>query len=78
MFLIAMDEDLDSLLIEFEGGTAAYAVELDENRVVDYSLNPGHPIGICLHRVSEGVIVKGLPHPEKVTKILASLDISTR
>ena len=76
MFLIAMDQD--SLLIEFEGGTAAYAVELDENRVVDYSLNPGHPIGICLHHVSEGVVVEGLPHPEKVTRILASLDIPTK
>jgi hypothetical protein len=76
--LISMDHDLDSLLIEFEGGTAAYAVELDENRVVDYSLNPGHPIGICLHNVSEGVIVEGLPQQEKVTKILASLDIPTK
>ena len=78
MFLIAMDEDLDSLLIEFEGGTAGYAVELDENRVVDYSLNPGNPIGICLHHVSEGVVIKGLPQSEKVARILASLDIPTR
>ena len=78
MFLIAMDKDLDSLLIEFEGGTAGYAVELDENRVVDYSLNPGHPIGICLHHVSEGVVIDGLPQSEKVAKILASLDIPTR
>ena len=78
MFLIAMDQDLDSLLIEFEGGTAAYAVELDENRVVDYSLNPGHPIGIYLQHVSDGVVVEGLPHPEKVAKILDSLDIPTK
>ena len=78
MFLIAMDQDLDSLLIEFESGTAGYAVELDENRVVDYSLNPGNPIGICLHRVSEGVVVEGLPYSEKVARILASLDILTR
>ena len=78
MFLIAMDPELDSLLIEFEGGTAAYAVELDENRVVDYSLNPGHPIGVCVHHVSEGVLIEGLPHPEKVKKILESLDISTK
>ena len=78
MFLIAMDPELDSLLIEFEGGTAAYAVELDENRVVDYSLNPGHPIGVCVHHVSEGVLVEGLPHPEKIKKILESLDISTK
>ena len=75
MFLIAMDQEMDSLLIEFESGTAAYAVELDENRVVDYSLNPGHPIGVCLHHVSEGVTVEGLPHEEKVKKILLSLDI---
>ena len=78
MFLIAMDQEMDSLLIEFKSGTAAYAVELDEDRVVDYSLNPGHPIGVCLHHVSEGVVVEGLPHQEKVTRILASLDIPTK
>ena len=33
----------DSLLIEFESGTAAYAEELDDDRIVDYSLNPGTP-----------------------------------
>ena len=78
MLIIAVDQVLDSLLIEFEVGTAAYAVELDDDRVVDYSLNPGHPIGICLHRVSEGVLVEGLPHPEKVKRILDSLDIPTK
>ena len=75
MFLIAMDEELDSLLIEFESGTAAYAVELDEDRVVDYSLNPGHPIGVYLHHVSEGVLIEGLPYQEKVKKILNTLDV---
>jgi hypothetical protein len=78
MFLLAWDQYLDSLLIEFEGGTAAYAVELDDNRVVDYSSDPEHPIGICLHQVSEGVVVEGLPHSEKVARILGSLDIPTK
>ena len=78
MFLLAMDQDLDSLLIEFAGSTAAYAVELDENRVIDYSLDPERPIGICLHNVSKGVVVEGLPHSGKVTRILDSLDIPTK
>ena len=73
--LIQTDENLDTILIEFEAGTAGYAEELDDDRVVDYSLNPGHPIGVCLHHVSAGVRIEGLPQPEKVKKILESLDI---
>ena len=78
MFLLAWDEYLDSLLIEFEGGPAAYAVELDENRAVDHSPDPEHPTGICLHNVSGGVVIDGLPHSEKVARVLGSLDIPTR
>ena len=54
MLKVGMDQKLDSVFIEFESSTAGYAVELDENRIVDYSLNPGSPIGVCLHNVSKG------------------------
>ena len=65
----------DSLLIEFESGTAAYAEELDDDRIVDYSLNPGHPIGVSLHRISNGVNLDGLPQPELIKGVLTGLGI---
>ena len=73
-----MDEQTDSVLIEFESGTADYAEELDDRRIVDYSTNPGHPIGVSLHNVSEGVMIEGLPRSEQVAKILKSLDVPIR
>ena len=78
MLAVYMDSNLDAVSIEFEGGTASYAVELDEDRIVDYSLNPGHPIGVSLHNVSDGVLIEGLPQPDKVRKILHALDVETR
>lgn len=78
MLTVYLNTSLDSISIEFEEGTASYAVELDEDRIVDYSLNPGHPIGVSLHNISNGVIIDGLPKPEKVHQILEALDINTR
>ena len=78
MLTIYMDPKVDAVSIEFEEGTAGYAVELDEDRIVDYSLNPGHPIGVSLHNVSDGVLLEGLPQPDKVRKILTALDVKTR
>ncbi len=75
MITIMKSDEIDSVLIEFESGTAGYAEELDEDRIIDYSLNPGHPIGVSLHNISKGVILKGLPQPETIRKILISLDI---
>ncbi len=49
--------------------------ELDDDRIVDYSLNPGKPVGVSLHTVSEGVKLKGLPQPEKVRSILGGLGV---
>ncbi len=75
MLKIGMDGALDSVFIEFEAGTAGYSVELDDYRVVDYSLNPGKPIGVCLHNVSDGVKLEGLPYPDQVSKILQGLGV---
>ena len=77
MLKVGMDQKLDSVFIEFESSTAGYAVELDENRIVDYSLNPGSPIGVCLHNVSKGVNLTGLPRPGQVDRILKALEIPT-
>ena len=78
MLAIYMDSKVDAVSIEFEEGTADHAVELDDDRIVDYSLDPGHPIGVSLHNVSDGVVIEGLPEPDKVRKILAALDVETR
>ena len=77
MLTIGMDKQLDSIFIEFESGTAGYSEELDDNRIVDYSLNPGKAIGVCLHHVSDGVLLDGLPELEQVRIILAALGIKT-
>ena len=76
MLTIGMDKALDSVFIEFEAGTAGYSEELDDNRIVDYSLNPGKPIGVCLHNVSDGVKLEGLPNPEQVAMILQALGVA--
>ena len=78
MLTVMMDEALDSVLIEFESGTAGHAEELDDDRIVDYSLNPGKPIGVSLHRVSNGVKLEGLPHADRVEAILKGIGVSVR
>ncbi len=76
MLKIGWDESIGSLYIEFEAGTAGYARELDNDRIVDYSMNPGKPIGVCLHNVKDGVNLDGLPRPDLIQKVLMALDIS--
>ena len=78
MITIMKNDEIDSVLIEFEAGTAGYAKELDDDRIVDYSLNPGHPIGVTLHNVSQGVNLDGLPRADLVKNILTGLDVVTR
>ena len=75
MLTVGFDPKLDSIFIEFEPGTAGYSEELDDDRIVDYSLNPGHPIGVSLHNVSEGVKLEGLPREEDVRSILTGFKI---
>ena len=77
MITIMMSEEIDSVLIEFESGTAGYATELDDDRIIDYSLNPGKPIGVSLHSVSKGVNLTGLPEVDMVKNILEGLGIRT-
>ena len=78
MLKIGMDETIDAAYIEFVSDKAGYAKELDDDRIVDYSANPGEPIGVSLHNVSEGVKLDGLPQQDKIRKILSGLGISTR
>ena len=78
MLMVGMDKERQSVFIEFESDTAGYAVELDDDRIVDYSLNPGTPIGVCLHNVSAGVKLEGLPRPQEIRVILDALGIQVR
>ena len=77
MLKIGMNKKIDAVYIEFESGPAGYAEELDEDRIVDYSANPGKAIGVSLHNVSQGVNLDGLPRPDMVSEILGALEIGT-
>ena len=78
MLTVMMDQSLDSVLIEFESGVAGYAEELDDDRIIDFSANPGEPIGVSLHNVSAGVLLDGLPNRELVQSILEGIGVETR
>ena len=78
MLKIGMDETVDAVYIEFVSGKAGYAEEIDDDRIVDYSSNPGEPIGVSLHNVSRGVLLDGLPEPDKIRSILHGLGLETR
>ena len=72
---VLLDAETDAIAIEFEPGVAGYAKKLDDWRFVDYSRNPGRPIGVSLHRVSQGVKVDGLPEPDRIRSILGGLGL---
>ena len=78
MFQVIMDRDANAISIEFESGVAGYAEELDSDRIVDYSKNPGDPIGVSLHNIHNGVSTTGLPRPDLVRRILTALDVPTK
>ena len=75
MLEIWFDRAIDAIGISFEGERIGHSVELDDNRIVDYSTNPGHPVGVSLHKVSDGVLLTGLPNPDQVQGILEGLRI---
>ena len=77
MLTIGMDTEADAVYVEFEPGAAGYAKELDDYRIVDYSANPGRPIGVSLHNVSHGVKMEGLPERERLESILRGLGVET-
>ena len=75
MLKIGIDEAADAVYIKFSSDPVGYGEELDDFRIVDYSLNPGKPVGVSLHAVSEGVKLEGLPQPDKVRSILGGLGV---
>ena len=70
------DEEIDALYVIFSNEKAGFAREIDDNRIVDYSANPGKPIAVSLHNISDGVKIEGLPKPDVLCKVLDGLDIN--
>ena len=68
------DNIADAVYINFIDEPVHHTEELDDNRLIDYSIM-GRPVGIDLTAVSDGVKLDGLPEIEEVEKILISLGI---
>lgn len=75
MFKVDADPKADAIYITLLNEPVGYSKELDENRIIDCTLNPGKPVGIDLLAVSKGVKITGLPEAEQVEKILSGLGI---
>ena len=75
MLRIMTDPIADAIYIQLLDEPIGYTEELDDNRLIDRTLNPGKAIGIDLSSVSEGVKLEGLPEAEAVGKILVGLGV---
>ena len=75
MFKVDTDPKADAIYITLLDEPIGYSEELDNNRIIDCTLNPGKPVGIDLLSVSQGVRLSGLPEAERVEKLLIGLDI---
>jgi uncharacterized protein YuzE len=75
MFKVDADPKADAIYIMLLDEPVGYSQELDKNRIIDCTLNPGKPVGIDLLAVSKGVKITGLPEAEQVGKILTGLGI---
>lgn len=77
MLHIESDSIADAVYIQFIDEPVGYTQALDDNRLIDYTINPGDPVGIDLLAVSNGVKLNGLPEVEKVKGILDGLGVKT-
>lgn len=77
MLHIESDPVADAIYIQFIDEPIGYTQALDDNRLIDYTLNPGKPVGVDLLAVSGGVKLNGLPEVEKVKEILKGLGIKS-
>ncbi len=75
MLKVDTDPKADAVYITLLEEPIGYSKELDSNRIIDCTLNPGKPVGIDLLSVSQGVKLAGLPEAERVEKILIGLGI---
>lgn len=75
MLRIETDPTADAVYIQLLDEPIAYSEELDDNRLIDCTLNPGKPVGVDLLSVSEGVKLDGLPEVETIKRILVGLGV---
>ena len=77
MLRIETDPTADAIYIQLLDEAIGYSEELDDNRLIDYTLNPGKPVGVDLLEVSKGVKLDGLPEVKTIEKVLVGLGINT-
>ena len=77
MLRIETDPTADAIYIQLLDEAIGYSEELDDNRLIDYTLNPEKPVGVDLLEVSKGVKLDGLPEVKTIEKVLVGLGINT-
>ena len=77
MLRVESDPTADAIYIQLLDEPIGYTEELDDNRLIDCTLNPGKPVGVDLLAVSEGVKLNGLPEVETIENILNGLGVKT-
>ena len=77
MLRIETDPKADAIYIQLLDEPIGYSEELDDNRLIDLTLNSGKPVGVALLVVSEGVKLDGLPEVKTIKKVLVGLGINT-
>jgi len=75
MLQVESDIKADAIYIQLADEPIGYTKELDDNRLIDYSMNPEEPVGIDLLAVSEGVKLNDLPEVKIVERILKGLGV---
>ena len=75
MLGVVRDPGADAVYIQLSDEPVGYTVGLDENRLIDRSMNPSKPVGVEPLEVSEGVNLTGLPEPDSISPTLEGLGI---
>lgn len=75
MLNVEADAMADAVYIKVSDDPVGYSKELDVNRVIDYTINPGTLVGIDLLCVSQGVKLTGLPAVDGLKEVLEGLGI---
>ena len=75
MLHVESDPKTDAIYIQLSDELIDYTEELDDNRLIDRTLDSGKVVGIDLSSVSKGVNLAGLPEAEAIGKMLVGLGI---
>ena len=75
MLRVESDPIADAVYVQLVDKPIGYTRELDDNRIIDYSIF-GESVGVDLLAVSKGVKLINLPETETVEKILVGLGVT--